>query len=309
MGRSATVHQRLAMWDALFAHERPDVVVTQAAPFAQVAARTRGLKSVEIGIGFDVPPRRRPFVPYRNIEAFDLAHALELEDRMLNLLPLACRQAAGTAGLAAAVSGDIRLVTSLRELDHYGPIESDDRRFIGPLAVREVAGTAVEWQHQGGAKILMYLRSAYMDVAALTDRAAGMATELVLVCPDLGANGTRPTFPAHVRAFSQPITLTKLLPQADLVVCHGGGLAAEALLLGARCLLLPTHFEQFLMGRRLASARLGVMANPAQPDLFADALRVAATDAKIGASLSALLASSGVYRNAEAELIAACSTL
>ena len=70
----------------------------------------------------------------------------------------------------------------------------------------------------------------------------------------------------------EPMAVSRLLPQCDLVVCHGSHqMTAQALLAGKPVLLLPTQLEQFLITRRVvrAGAGLGVAQGVPQPDFAA----------------------------------------
>ena len=50
----------------------------------------------------------------------------------------------------------------------------------------------------------------------------------------------------------EPMAVSRLLPQADLVICHASHqMTAQALLAGKPVLLLPTQLEQFLIMRRV----------------------------------------------------------
>jgi UDP:flavonoid glycosyltransferase YjiC (YdhE family) len=70
------------------------------------------------------------------------------------------------------------------------------------------------------------------------------------------------------------MAMAQVLPQADLVICHGSHqTTALALLAGKPVLLNPTHLEQFLITRRVVrqGAGLGMAPGVANPD-FAAAL-------------------------------------
>ena len=78
------------------------------------------------------------------------------------------------------------------------------------------------------------------------------------------------------------MALSQVLPQADLVVCHGGHqTSALALLAGKPLLFLPTQLEQFLIMRRVVrqGAGLGVMPEVAAPDFGAALAELSANPA------------------------------
>ena len=86
----------------------------------------------------------------------------------------------------------------------------------------------------------------------------------------------------QLRLEAEPLHIQQVMAQADLVVSHGGrGTTSAALLAGRPQLLLPTHMEQAMVGRRVADAGLGIVlpvrptARPGDP-----APRVLATDCR-----------------------------
>jgi hypothetical protein len=288
-GDAAFLQHRVAAWAAALHQLQPDLVIPQAAPFAQVAARLQGLPTVEIGIGFDVPPCASPFLPYRNAQSFDVAQAFALEARLLDAVHGCARRlridsAPLPATLAAAVCGDIQLVTSLRELDHYGGERGQDlrREFVGPMPLLQMSDLKPRWQ-SGRPRLLAYVRNACMSVPTLVDAMVACKADAVIACPDADAALVEFAAPRRVRLLPHAIGLDELLPTADLVVCHGTGLVAEALVRGVRCLMFPSHFEQFLAARRLVAAGVGVMANPAEKAHYGPALRHVLADRAIAA--------------------------
>ena len=66
-----------------------------------------------------------------------------------------------------------------------------------------------------------------------------------------------------VAVTSSPMSVTRMLPQADLVICHASHqMTAQALLAGKPLLLLPTHVEQTLNARRVERVGAGISVVP-----------------------------------------------
>jgi UDP:flavonoid glycosyltransferase YjiC (YdhE family) len=77
-----------------------------------------------------------------------------------------------------------------------------------------------------------------------------------------------------VRLVDEPMSVSRVLPQCDLVVCHASHqMTAQALLAGKPLLMASTQLEQFLILRRVVryGAGLGMAPDFANPD-FAAAL-------------------------------------
>jgi UDP:flavonoid glycosyltransferase YjiC (YdhE family) len=295
------VRERIAVWSDVLARKAPDGVVLQAAPYAQLAARAAGVPSLEFGIGFDVPPRLSPFPPMRQAEAFTPEAGRAFEQRLLDALPPAGPREAATregATLAARVSGDRRLVVSLPELDHYAGIAEPSRVFIGPLPPVDLGGETVLWargeqraleEHAArGPRLLAYVRASAVDVPAILAAVSEVAGEAIVVCPGASDDHAALAERLGVRFHRSPVPLAGVLPGADLVVCHGGGLMGEALVLGRPCVAMPIHHEQLMAASAMVRHRLGVMLDPRASALFVPAWRHVLGDAVVRANVAAL---------------------
>jgi UDP:flavonoid glycosyltransferase YjiC (YdhE family) len=123
--------------------------------------------------------------------------------------------------------------------------------------------------------VLAYLRHESVDVGRMLQAIASLGNvSAIVVCTDAlatheaqarslssGPGGARSHAAIHLHR--APLDLAPLLPQADVVISHGGGLLAEALVRGRPCVVLPSHYEQFLAARQAARHGLAVVVNPA----------------------------------------------
>lgn len=293
------LRQRLGAWRSLLTREQPDGVALQAAPCAQLAARAAGVPAIEFGIGFDVPPRRSPFPAFRNPLAFDVESAKALEGQLLGAIPAEFRSS--ESSLADCVSGDRRLVVSLPELDHYGGISrglpDPSRVFAGPLPTVDFGGEPLHWT-SAGPRVLVYVRASAADVprllsalgqaTAATEPVAGSAPEFIVICPNAAPAHASSARRAGWRLFPSAVSLSHVLPTADLVVCHGGGLMGEALVRGIPCVAMPIHHEQLLAASSMVRHGLGVMLDPRDAAGLARACQRALGDLDLRARARAL---------------------
>jgi UDP:flavonoid glycosyltransferase YjiC (YdhE family) len=278
-------------WDAIFHKEQPDVAVLQAAPHAQLAAHMAGIGSVEFGIGFDVPPRARPFPAFRNAESFDDVQGVRFEQLIVGRIAQALKAALPFDSLHELVSGKVRLVTSIPELDHYADHCADhadpSRVFTGPLPLVEAYEAQPSWK-RGTPRVLSYVRAAFIDMPKLLHALAALRGDAVVVCTDADEATAALARSLGVRMHLTPVSFAALMPTADLVVSHGGGLSAEALIRGRACLVLPTHYEQFIAASALARRRLGHMLNPRQAEHYRAALQATLADTTVRRNVAAL---------------------
>lgn len=301
---------RVRAWSSLIAEQEPDALVLQAAPCGQLAAKVAGLSTVEFGIGFDVPPRHQPFPPFRNRDAFSAAAGLQFEQRLMQTIQSATALQADD--LATLVSGDRRVVVSLPELDHYsdavdGANQADPSRcFAGPLPPVPVEAPLVAWRGPFP-RILAYVRASAVDVAAFLQAATEVAGDWVVVCPDADSLHFDLARRLGVRLHGQALSLAPLLRDAQLVICHGGGLMSEALVQGCPCVAMPIHQEQYLAASALVGHGLGAMVAPGDSARFTAVWRQVlgdgAVQTRVGALARRQAAASGTAAKALVEAV------
>jgi UDP:flavonoid glycosyltransferase YjiC (YdhE family) len=161
-------------------------------------------------------------------------------------------------------------------------------RYVGQAVV---PGAAPEWsgplQPQ---RLFAYLRKAY----PLTDRVISALVRLPrvqVICFHDGLSLEQQRAATHLRYIQTPVDLGQLLPAADAVICHGGGLQALSLQFGKPVLALPLHTEQYLSARQAekAGASLVYLARGERPD-FLPMIRQLLTLPTLAASAQAIAA-------------------
>jgi hypothetical protein len=245
-------------------------VVANVAPAAHIAARTLGVPSFEVSQGFHVPPPVFPAPPLRDWEPAPRA-ALEHADG-------AVLQAVNTV-LSSFGADQIQTIGELfhgraalltyPELDTYperGPAE-----YFGVSRAGE--GSAVPpWPRGRGPRVFGYLYSYARHLERLLEALVAADCPTLLLCRDIEPALRAKYSAGPVHLAEQPMAVSRLLPEADLVVCHGSHqMTAEALLAGKPVLALPTQLEQFLITRRVVrfGAGLGVALDVPRPDFKA----------------------------------------
>jgi len=242
-----------------------DAVVANVAPAAHIAARTLGIPSFEISQGFHVPPATMPAPPLRHWEPASRAE-LEAGDRAVLAAVNATLGAHGAALLGSI--GDLfagrSLLLTYPELDIYperGPAD-----YYG--VTRSAEGSAVpEWPAGSGPKVFGYLYNYFAGLEPLLAALERLQARTLLLCR--GAN--RELVQRHaggcVQVLNEPMAVSRVLPQADVVVCHGSHqMTAQSLLAGKPLLMLPTQLEQFLIMWRVVRLGVGLGIDPAVPD-------------------------------------------
>jgi UDP:flavonoid glycosyltransferase YjiC (YdhE family) len=240
-------------WRAMFALLRPDMLVADFAPTAILAARGIGLRSASVGNGFYSPPPGQPLPALQPAPAGRLAAS---EARVLHTAN-ALLAGAPLAHAAELFLGDLPLLCTWPELDHYARPESAAARWFGPSFMPD-AGAPPQWPAGDGPKVFAYLKSSHPSHGALLRALAEEGCRTLVYLPEVAGGAAPPVGSPLLRYASGPVALAQALPEADLCVSHAGeATLAQSLLAGVPLLMLPSHTEQFMLARRVARSGAG----------------------------------------------------
>jgi UDP:flavonoid glycosyltransferase YjiC (YdhE family) len=258
-----SVRQLIDAWRERLASA--DAVVVNVAPAAHIAARTLGIPSFEISQGFHVPPAAMPAPPLRHWEPAPRAE-LEAGDRAVLAAVNATLGAHGTALLETV--GDLfagrALLLTYPELDIYperGPAD-----YYGVTKSAE-GSSAPAWPDGRGPRVFGYLYHYFTGLEPLLESLERLQAPTLLLCRGANPALVRKHAGGSVRVLNEPMAVSRLLPRADLVVCHGSHqMTAQSLLAGKPLLMLPTQLEQFLIMWRVVRFGAGLGIDPSVPD-------------------------------------------
>jgi len=250
-----------------------DAVIANVAPAAHIAARTLCIPSFEISQGFHVPPPTMPAPPLRHWEPASRAE-LEAADRAVLAAVNATLVAHGAASIGTI--GDLfagrAMLLTYPELDVYperGPAD-----YYGVPKSGE--GSAVpEWPAGRGPRVFGYLYSYFAGLEPLLAALERLQARTLLLCRGANAELVRKHAGGSVQVMNEPMSVSRVLPQSDIVVGHGSHqMTAQSLLAGKPLLMLPTQLEQFLIMRRVVRFGAGLGIDPSVPDAdYAKALQ------------------------------------
>jgi UDP:flavonoid glycosyltransferase YjiC (YdhE family) len=245
-------------WINLFRMFRPDVVVLDYSPTAQLAARIAAIPVVLIGNGFELPPCTDPLPPFPGFSWATQEKAAESE-----------RIAVGNAG-AVAVSFKKPCITRLRdlfdvrltrfatfpELDHYGPRQ--DATYIGPLR-GAIKTQKIDWPDTPAKKIFACLRPNTQNVEAVLGALKQSRASVVCFAPGFPESKLVPFRSEHIRFTAQPVDLDHLARDADLCITYGAeGTTVAFLGAGVPQLMLPWQIENQMAARRIEAIHAGM---------------------------------------------------
>jgi hypothetical protein len=239
-------------WRGMLQVLKPDLVVADSAPTAVLAARSLGVPSATVGIGYFMPPNATPMPLLRDWEAVQPGRVEAGDAQMLNAINTVL-QDVGCAPLqhaAQAMLGDLPLLQTWPEFDHYGrhtlPV---GQRWWGPSMLSGA----------NAPKVFAYLKSNHPDHALVLQALVGLGCQVECYLPEVATGRPPPVTSPLIHYSSGPVDLLAALPGCALCVCHGGeATLAQALLLKVPVLLLPTQAEQFLISRAVGRGGLGI---------------------------------------------------
>jgi len=258
-------------------------VVANVAPAAHLAALTLGIPSFEISQGFHVPPPAMPSPPLRHWEPAPRARLEAADRRVLHVINtvLSGHGVRPLATIGELFAGRSMLLT-YPELDIYPERGPSD--YYGITDSGE--GTAVpDWPAGAGGRLFAYLYPYFKGLDPLLAAIAALKSPTLVFCRDIDPTLREKYAGGSIHFSAEAMSVSKVLPQADAVVCHGSHqMTAQALLAGKPVLLLPTQLEQFLIMRRLVRFGAGLGIAPEVPNAdYASALRALAEKADYAA--------------------------
>lgn len=246
MHDSAVVEFLLRGWDAIFATVRPDAIVTDFAPMAQLAARGR-FPVIATGTGFANPPDHLPeFPPLRDgVPTFPEPELLQVVNRGLERTGRA-----GLERLPQMLGATRTLVSCFSVFDPYG---STRRTSLLP-PVLPGWGPAPGGD---GEEIFVYFSETAPGLQRLAEMLPRLGRRVRLYVPNLPASLAERLSRAGVTVERQAVPVAEIARRSRLVVSHGGmGLVSMTLAAGLPQVVLSVDLEKALIG--LSVMRLGV---------------------------------------------------
>ncbi len=251
-------------WRSLFDLVKPDILVTQAAPTALLAARGYKFKKVAFGGGYNVPPRSSPMPLMRYWEKIDAETIKKREEFVLGNV----NQALSIAGLpklkkfSDTLETDAEFLTTFAELDHYpdrAGSGKDKPKYYGPFYTLG-SGAAVNWAKGKNKRIFAYIRPearSFLPCLAALSRLPE-DHDVIVSAPGIPPKAKEKLDKPHVRIIDGAVRLDKIIKGCDLGISHASsGISAAFALNGVPQLLLPGHIEQMMFAKAIGRTKSG----------------------------------------------------
>jgi UDP:flavonoid glycosyltransferase YjiC (YdhE family) len=240
-------------------------VVANVAPAAHLAARTLGIPSFEISQGFHAPPPGMPSPPLKHWEPAPRARLEASDRRVLEVVNtvLTGHGAPPLASIGELFAGRLMLLT-YPELDIYPERGPSD--YYGITDSGE-GKAAPDWPQGTGPRLFAYLYAYFQGLGPLLAAIAARKQPALVFCRSIDPKLAEQYRGSSIFFAAEPMAVSRVLPQADMVLCHASHqMTAQALLAGKPALLLPTQLEQFLIMRRLVRYGAGLGIAPEVPN-------------------------------------------
>lgn len=248
-------------WLSLIDLVQPDILVTEHAPVALLAAAIAKLPCAQLGSGFIVPPRSKPMAAMWPMAVTDQAARTAADAEVEQVLAAACLQLGhpGFDSFEALLASSEDYVQSWPELDHYGP--QAGRYYYGPMLGFEGAAKQ-PWPEGSGHRLFAYLPGDVQDRDAMIDALCHLRLPTIL------HGGEAPTdLPAHIKFSAAAVNIAQMGTEADIFINHGGhGTVAAALRYNRPQVLLPSTFERSILAYRAVQAGIACVPQHAQPN-------------------------------------------
>ena len=275
-------------WRNLYRLFKPDAVLLDYSPTGRLASRIKGIPTVLLGNGFELPPATDPLPHFPGFSWATAELAARAEQEALANVRKALwgSRVPAPAALRDLLEADEVLLATFAELDHYGPRENGP--YVGPL-LGKLRCERIGWPEGEGPRLFACLRPDTHAAMEILGALAKLEARVVCFAPGFTAGQLEPYKNASIRFTARAVDLDGLAPEAEACASYGAeGTVAHFLLAGVPQLLSPKHVEAHLSARRIEALGAGLV------------LRGEQTMEKVAAQLNHVLHDARIKRKAQA---------
>lgn len=262
-GNAETLGALVQAWRSTIDLVGPAIMIADYAPTAMLAARVAGIPVVHVGDGFTIPPAGRSSVALGDSEVGQASRVGRAEEQVVNAVNCVLHEigAPTIVGISDLLAADMTILATYAELDHHRGQRDANSSYEGHFDL--VGGDSFHWRASGGPRILAYLKPDARQFGPIVESLARLPVQTIIYAGGLTADARVPAG-ADLTWSARPLPMQAALPDADLVICHGGhGTVCAALLAGKPLLVLPMNEEQLLTAQNVARLGAGEFVHPA----------------------------------------------
>lgn len=246
----------LDAWRSLFLLLSPNLIIFNHSPTALLAARGLTINRITLDQGFGLPPRLHPLPPMRWWQKSQASS--NTEQRALSSInqALISLKLPTLTSLVDLFETEESFLCAFPELDHY-PFRDPNTSYWGTISDLGT-GVSARWPIGKSPQVFVYINPSYLGFSELIAALQKSPCRTLLHVPGLSATQISKYESATLIFSSQPVNMSQVCKEADLVICHSPGTGTSALLAGKPVLLLPTQMEQTMFSMRVEQLGAGV---------------------------------------------------
>jgi UDP:flavonoid glycosyltransferase YjiC (YdhE family) len=259
------VTARARAWRELFLQFKPDLVISDHSPTAQLAVRGLDIKLAVIGDSFTMPPDVTPMPNLRPWQQTDLAALAQDETRVLETVNTALKElhAEPLDYLGQLYSSYDQTLFTCKELDGYGA-QRPSAEYLGPLCLK--SGAAPAWPKGEGKRIFAYIRP-FRTLPAMLEALRQSGQPTLIHSPELAPELHARYEGGNMHFSAEPVDVMRVAQECDLTILHGGhSVLALMLLAGKPLLVLPLHLEMLINASSVLKLGAGLAAPQLKPE-------------------------------------------
>jgi UDP:flavonoid glycosyltransferase YjiC (YdhE family) len=252
-------------WQSIFGLCKPDLVVTDFAPSAMLAAKFENINYANLGTGFSLPPSHSPFPSIRDWDRILVERLTTNESKVLSVINAVAKYLNKPLlnKVADLFIEDHYLLVTWQEFDHYQ--RSAPIRYFG-AAFTDDAGAPPSWIAKNNhPKCFVYLKRETPQLQQVLKVLAKAPLNTICYLQGGQTQDVKEFMSEQLSFTYEPLHAGKTLEECHFVINNGGhGLVAAAALRAKPSLMLAITAEQYLLARRLDAAGLGHAVTPQQ---------------------------------------------
>ena len=256
---------RIKAWQHVYNYIKPDLVIYDHSPTAQLAMRHTKTKDVLCGTGFTVPPKKVPMPNMRYWENADQEKLLQQEKNITDRVNIALRglKLPELINCAQLMEADATLIMSFKEIDHYN--DRGAAEYVG-IPLTEEYGESPKWPAGGKFKVFAYLYP-FKTLPALLETLKKSDISAIIYAPEVQRGLKEKNRHPKLLFADRPIRMGEVTQQCDIAITNGThGTTVAVLLAGKPLLTLPQNLERLLVSHRVRGLGAGLVAPQLKPE-------------------------------------------
>jgi rhamnosyltransferase subunit B len=258
-GNSSALAARVEAWSGLIGATKPDLVIGDFCPTLRLAARGR-VPMVMVGNGYTIPPPGRALPPIRpwqaKLEDFSIEHEQKLLEAINGVLS---RRGDGPLDfLADALNGDETCVFSVPLVDPYAAYRAAPQLppFNLPTGMHPLP---IERRRRKS--VFFYMPRGQPELGKAIDAVKAASVDCEAYISDLGRDRAQALAGPGFKIHGQPQPFDRVIPEARLIIHHGGlSTAIAAVQAGTPQLIFPWNLEHLVTAKQVETLGGSVIA-------------------------------------------------